>query len=188
MRPARAAGRSALTGATVILLVLLATSFGGYPIASVLHEPAGEPVGFDGLRVRPLLGWAAAGTGDAGPWTFVRLTRGSGNFDVVVRPGGSPGGEGAAVIRYVGEVLRRGLSRLTVSEELEPVTTGSSLGGLRFRYTGVVSDTGQAIEGEVTVAIGPGGDAVAFDVWAPTGLLPFLLADADAMIDRAEVG
>ncbi len=175
-----------LTAVALVLVALLATALGGYAIASVLEEPPGAAVGIDGLRLRPLSGWAAAGGGEIGGWTLLRLTRGTGNLDAAVRPGASSGGVGAAAIRYVDEVLRRSLVRLSVSEELEGVSTASGLAGVRFTYTGVVADTRQAIEGEVTVVVTLAGGAVAFDVWTQTGQLPFVLGDAHAMIDRAE--
>jgi hypothetical protein len=174
-------------GASVVLVGLLVTALGGYAVASALEEPAGAPVGFDGLRVRPLSGWAAAGSGEVEGWTFFRLTRGTGNLDVAVRVGTPSGGEDIAAIRYVDEVLRRSLARLTVSEDLERVAMASGLRGVRFNYTGVVVDTRQAIEGEVTVAVTAGGAAIAFDAWTHTGLLPFVLSDAHAMIDGAQV-
>ena len=174
------------TAAALVLVVLLATALGGYAIASVLEEPTGAAVRIDGLRLRPLSGWATAGGGEVGGWTFFRLTRGTGILDAAVRSGASSGGVGAAAIRYVDEVLRRSLVRLLVSEELEAVSTASGLDGVRFTYTGVVADTRQAIEGEVTVAVTLAGDAVAFDAWTQTGQLPFVLGDAHAMIDRVE--
>jgi hypothetical protein len=176
------------TAEALVVGVMLLTSLGGYALASALAEPAGAPIGFEGLQVRPLSGWEAAGSGEVGGWSFFRLTRGTGNLDVAVRPGGPSGGAGGAAIRYVNDVLRRSLTRLTVTEDLARVVTASGLEGVRFTYTGVVADTSQAIEGEVTVAATLGGDGVAFDVWTQSGHLPFVLGDAHAMIDRAVVG
>lgn len=179
--------RRRVLAASLVLAGLLVTALGGYAVAGALEEPAGDPVGFDGLSVRPLSGWEPAGAGDIGTWRFFRLTRGTGTLDVAVQPATSAGSQDAAAIRYVNEVLRRGLARLTVSQDLQLVTTASGLQGVRFTYTGVLADTRQAIEGEATVAVTDRGDAVAFDAWTHTGLLPFVLSDAHAMIDRAEV-
>jgi hypothetical protein len=181
-RPDRSA---ASIGVAVVLGVLVITALGGYAVASVLEEPSGEAVTFEGVRIQPLSGWAVAGTGAGEGWAFVRLTRGSGTLDVAVRPGGSSEGEGAAAVRYVNEILRRSLARLAVSQ-LESVATSSGLRGVRFTYTGVLADTRQTIEGEVTVAVTDAGNAVAFDAWTQTGLLPFVLTDVHAMVDRLE--
>lgn len=178
--------RGAWVGAVVVLAALAAVSLGGYGVSSTLEEPAGDPVGFDGLAVQPLSGWTAAGGGEVGGWRFFRLTRGTGNLDVAVRRAPSTSAAGAA-IQYVDEVLRRSLVRLTVSERLEPVMLQSGEEGVRFSYAGVVSDTAQSIEGQVTVvASGLGG--VAFDAWTLAGQLPFVLDDVQVMLEEATIG
>ena len=177
-------GGTGWLGPLAILTALIAVAMGGHGIASVLEEPTEAPVGFNGLEVRPLSGWATAGGGEVGEWSFFRLTRGTGNLDVAVRRPGSTGDAGVAAIAYVDDVLRRSLVRLSVSETLEPVSLGSGRAGVRFAYAGVVADTRQSIEGEVTIVSTVEG-GVAFDAWTPEGQLTFALGDVRAMIDSA---
>ena len=57
--------------------------------------------------------------------------------------------------------------------------------GARFGYIGS-TETGAAIEGEVTVVVAPSGQGVVFDGWAP-GSLAFVDGDLATMIEQAEV-
>lgn len=183
-RPSRA---SRIAPAAVVV-ALLSTVLGGFAVAGLLAEPAGAPVGFDGLvLLRPLTGWTAAGNGGSAGWSFARITRGTGNMDVAVRPGATDATGFAAAVRYVDEVLRGAVTRLTVSDEISSVTLGSGLPAVRFTYTGVVVAARQPIEGEVTVVASISTGPVVFDAWTPEGQLPFALGDVHAMIDTAEV-
>jgi hypothetical protein len=177
--------RARWLGPAAVLASLLAVAFGGRVVSSVLEEPEGATVGLDGLLIRPLSGWEEAGSGEAGGWTFFRLTRGTGNLDVSMQAPATSGDATVAAIRYVDDVLRRSLVRLSVSEGLEPVSL-EGRPGVRFAYAGVVVDTRQPIEGEVTVVwTGKGG--VAFDAWTPEGQLAFALGDINAMIESATI-
>jgi hypothetical protein len=90
-----------------------------------------------------------------------------------------------AALDYVNDVLRGSLLRLSVSEGLKPVAV-EGRAGVRFAYAGVVADTRQPIEGEVTV-VSTGRGGVAFDAWTPEGQLAFALDDIGAMIDSATI-
>jgi hypothetical protein len=173
----------------VVIGALLVTVLGGYATASILTTSIESPVGFEGIvRIHPLSGWSPAGRGVVGSWPFVRVTRGSGSLDLAVAPATTIAGAGAGVAatRYVDDVLQSTLVRLTVSERLAPVRVDGGVEGVRFAYTGVGAETHVSIEGEVTVVIAPSGPVV-FDVWAPEGLLRFVLPDANVMIDAAEL-
>jgi hypothetical protein len=177
--------RPSWVGPTVVVASLLAVSFGGFAVSSVLDEPVGATVAFDGIAIQPLSGWEEAGAGEVGGWSFFRVTRGTGNLDVSIQPPIASGDATVAAIDYVNEVLRKGLVRLSVSEGLEPVSV-EGRAGVRFAYAGVVADTRQPVEGEVTVVwIGRGG--LAFDAWTPEGQLAFALGDVGAMIDSATI-
>ena len=177
--------RASWVGPTVVVVSLLVVSFGGFAVSSALDEPVGATVAFDGIAIHPLSGWEEAGGGEVGGWRFFRVTRGTGNLDVSVQPPIASGDATVAAIDYVNQVLRRGLLRLSVSEGLEPVSVHGRA-GVRFAYAGVVADTRQPIEGEVTVVwVGRGG--LAFDAWTPEGQLAFALGDVGAMIEAATI-
>lgn len=169
----------------VVLGVIVVTVVGGFVVAAVLSEPAGPAVTVGGaVRVQPLSGWepaAGATTADALP--LARLTRGGGNLDVVVAPSFDQDAD-ALVDHYVNDVLEEQLSGLSVSNDLHPVLLSGGQTGLRFNYVGV-TDTGASVEGEATVVVGPTGDGVVFDGWAPEGLLTFVDGDMHTMEDRA---
>ena len=60
--------------------------------------------------------------------------------------------------------------------------------GVRFRYVGVVADTGATVEGVVTCVVTPDGQGVVFDGWAPEGMLSFVDGDLETMVDQAVIG
>jgi hypothetical protein len=177
--------RTSWVGPAAVLASLVAVSFGGFAVSSVLDQPVGSTVGFDGIAIQPLSGWEEAGSGEVGGWSYFRVTRGTGNLDVSVQAPIASGDATVAAIDYVNEVLRRSLDRLSISEGLEPVSV-EGRAGVRFAYAGVVADTRQPIEGEVTVVWIGGG--LAFDAWTPEGQLAFALGDVGAMIDSATIG
>lgn len=170
-----------------VLAVLLVVVLGGYVTAAALSEPTGAPVSVGGVvTVQPLSGWEVAGTRPVGGLPFVRLTRGGGNLDVVVVP--SFGGSASSLAdEYVQRVLKRQLSRLSVSGRLDHVALGDGLEAVRFRYVGV-TDNGASIEGESTAVVTAAGDGVVFDGWAPQGLLSYVDGDLHTMIDHAAFG
>lgn len=169
--------------ATILVVVL-----GGYVVAEALFEPVGQPVGIPGVAsIRPLSGWVSADGGSSfGDGPSVLLTRGSANLLVTVREprGQSPG---AIAGRYVDEVLSQRLNQLSVSSSLETVRLRSGVSGVRFAYIGVIAETGTSVEGEVTVVVTASGQGIAFNAWAPAGLLPFVRSDVRAMVAEAEV-
>jgi hypothetical protein len=169
----------------VVVGVLLVLTLGGWIVAAALAEPAGQPVGFPGLvTVQPLSGWQSAGEREVPGASLVRLTRGGGNLDIVAfQPQGEDGRTLAT--RYVNSVLRTQLDRLSVSNRFSDIALQDGTQGLRFTYAGVAIETGQSIEGEVTVAFTPSGNAVVFDAWAAEGLFSYAQGDLHTMIARA---
>ena len=173
-----------------VVAVIAVVVLGGYVTSAALSEAAGPPLQIPGIvQVRPLSGGVEAGAGQVelgggAPGLFVHLTRGNGNFAVVaVRVG--PGSPQELARAYVLGELERGLTRLTVSRNLENVTLGSGASAVRLAYVGEVVETGDSIEGEITVLVTPGGDGVIFDAVAPEGLLQFILGDVHSMEDDA---
>lgn len=187
--PADARRSSRGGGATIAAVAtILAVVLGGYVVAEALSEPVGRSVVVAGIvSVRPLSGWVSADGGSSvGVGPSVLLTRGSANLLVSVREtrGERPG---TLAGRYVDELLSERLSQLSVSSRLETVRLRSGVPGVRFAYIGVVGDTGTSVEGEVTVVVTASGQGIAFDAWAPAGLLPFVLSDVRAMVAEADV-
>lgn len=170
----------------VVLFVIVAVVAGGYVVFAVLAEPAGSPVGVAGVvSVQPLSGWEVAGQGRADGHEYVRLSRGSGTLDVV---GWGPASDAGSLAIDYRSVLESQLSQLQVSDDLESVVLKDGTSGLRFRYVGVVADTGATVEGVVTCVVTPDGQGVVFDGWAPEGMLSFVDGDIEAMVDRAVIG
>jgi hypothetical protein len=182
--PADSDGRRRWFPTVVVFLVMAGTVLGGFVVASALSTPAGPPVDVGGIvRVQPLSGWEAANATKAGGLPFTRLTRGGGALDVVTIP--SFGDDDASLAdRYANEVLAQQLSGLSFSERLRSVLVAGGQAAERFDYVGV-TDTGASVEGEVTVLVTPTGDGVAFDGWAPEGLLTFVEGDVHTMEDEA---
>lgn len=170
----------------IVLVVMFVTVFGGYVAAAALSEPAGRPVSIEGIaRVQPLSGWEFAGRFAAGGARGIRLTRGSGNLDVVVTPAGSsPDGLART---YVDDVLRPEAQpgSFSIQRGLERVRLANGLDAVRFSYIGVFERNGTPIEGEVTVAVSSSGTGVVFDAWAPQGLLQFVRGDVETMESAA---
>lgn len=170
----------------VVLLVIIVVVVGGYVVFAALSEPAGPPVGFDGaVSVQPLSGWEVAGQGEIDGHVYTRLSRGSGTLDVVAW---GPAADAETLAIDYRAVLRSQLSQLQVSDDLTPVVLEDGTSGVRFRYVGVVADTGITVEGEVTCVVTPHGQGVVFDGWAPEGMLPFVDGDIQTMVDRAVIG
>ena len=121
-----------------VAVALLVTTLGGWVAAAALVAPAGPPVGLAGVvSVQPLTGWLDAGRHDAAGTPFVRLTRGSGNLDVVaVVP--FAGTDQQLADAYVDRVLRTQLDRLSVSRRTASVVLADGARALRFTYVGVV--------------------------------------------------
>ncbi|MBI3648204.1 MAG: hypothetical protein HY240_05605 [Actinobacteria bacterium] len=181
-----------LAGVVAVILVVV---LGGYVVAAALSEPAGPPVGFNGIaRVRPLSGWQDAGFGhgtlDVGgrplPLAFVVLTRGNGNLSISAVPGAGVA-PGALADAFVADALGGQLDRLSVSRRPEQVTLASGVPAVRLGFVGVRHDTGASVEGEVTALATPGGDGVVFVASAPAGLFRFIQGDVHAMEDDVEL-
>ncbi|MGZ5297150.1 MAG: hypothetical protein ACXWEJ_08435 [Actinomycetota bacterium] len=182
-RPSRGGWATIAVVGTILAVVL-----GGYVVAATLSEPVGQPVGIPGVvSIRPLSGWVFAGSGALfSGGRSVQLTRGSGNLVVTVRE--PYRGDPHTLARmYRDSVLSEGLSRLSVSLNLETVRLRTGLLGVRFVYVGVIAETGTSVEGEVTVVVTPSGHGIIFDAWAPAGLLSFVRSDVRAMVTEAAV-
>ncbi|HEU4356225.1 MAG TPA: hypothetical protein VFT27_11610 [Actinomycetota bacterium] len=175
----RALLATALVGGAIAAVVL-----GGYAIGGVLTGAAGPPVDVAGVvRVQPLSGWELAARFDDPP--RVRLTRGSGNLDVVAVPFEDSAGE--LVRRYVREVLEPEARQLSISSEVEQVTLESGLPGVRIAYVGLFGKAQAPIEGEVTAVVSASGDGAVFDAWGSEGVLRYVVDDVRRMIDRAVI-
>jgi hypothetical protein len=173
----------ALVAVAVIGIVVL----GGYAVAGALAEPTGPPVGFRGVvSVRPLSGWSADKQLEVLGAPGIRLSRGSGNLDIIAVPGsGTP--EQLAQ-DYADRALPSELERIRVSDRLEPVALAGGVPAVRFEYLGVLASSGASIEGQVTSAVTADGEGIVLDGWAPQGLLPFVRGDIQTMVARAQVG
>lgn len=170
----------------VVLLVIATVVAGGYVVFAALAEPAGPPVGVEGVvSVQPLSGWEVAGQGEVDGHVYTRLSRGSGTLDVVAW---GPATDTAALAADYRSTLGTQLSQLQVSDDLTPVVLEDGTEGDRFRYVGVVADTGATVEGVVTCVVTPEGQGVVLDGWAPEGMLSFVDGDLEAMVDRALIG
>ncbi|MBI2237945.1 MAG: hypothetical protein HYU54_05385 [Actinobacteria bacterium] len=167
-----------------VLAVILAVVFGGYVTAAALSTPAGPPVSVGGVvRVSPLSGWAPAARFDNPPG--IRLTRGSGNLDLLAALPFS----GTALDlshEYVDRVLTPNAERLSVSRQVEEVRLRSGLTGIRVFYVGAFGRQ-TPIEGEVTAVVSPSGVGIVFDGWAPGGRLQYVVGDIRLMIESAEI-
>jgi hypothetical protein len=169
-----------------VLLVIVVVVGGGFVVFAALAEPAGPPVGVAGVvSVQPLSGWGVAGQGSLAGRDYTRLSRGSGTLDVV---SWGPVSDAGALATDYRSVLQSQLSHLQVSDALTPVVLEDGASGVRFRYVGVVADTGATVEGVVTCVVTPGGRGVVFDGWAPQGMLSFVDGDIETMVDRAVIG
>ena len=181
--PERPRGR--WLGPAAIVVSLLVTVFGGYVAAAALEEPAGRPLSVAGaVRVQPLTAWQVAGRYEAGGVPGARLTRGSGNLDVLAAP--FSGTVSSLARSYADRVLRPG-ARVQISPGLERVHTASGHTAGRFSYVGVFDRGGSPIEGEVTVVVSSAGTGVVFDAWAPEGLLQYVRGDIATMEANAEI-
>ena len=171
----------------MVVGVIIALTFGGWAVASMLAKPAGPPVGIPGVvTVQPLSGWQDAGRDAAAGVQSQRLTRGGGNLDViaVVPYSQTP----RALAEYEATVLEAQHAQLSVSRRFTPVTLANGMLGLRFTYVAVTRGTSQSIEGEVTVVVSPSGSGIVFNGWAPVGLLSYARGDIRTMVFRAQVG
>jgi hypothetical protein len=173
----------AVVAVAVIALVVL----GGYAVAAALAEPTGPPVGFRGVvTVRPLSGWSADEQLEVPGAPGIRLSRGSGNLDIIAAPGSVDPAQLAE--SYADRALPRQLERVRVSDRLERVALAGGVPAVRFEYIGVLESSGASIEGQVTAAVTGDGNGVVFDGWAPQGLLPFVREDIQTMVEHAQVG
>lgn len=176
--------RRALVPTVAVAVAIAAVVFGGYLVGGALEGPLGAPVEVGGVvRVQPLPGWEVAAWFEDPPG--VRLTRGSGNLDVVSVPFQGTAEDLAA--EYVTAVLEPEAQQLSVSREAESVTLASGLSAVRISYVGRFGKAAVPIEGEVTAAVSPSGAGVVFDGWSPEGGLRYVVEDARVMIEEAEV-
>jgi hypothetical protein len=174
--------RPALVAVAVISVVVL----GGYAVAGALAEPTGPPVGFSGVvAVRPLSGWSADEQLDVLGAPGIRLSRGSGNLDIIAVADGAVPEQLAR--SFADTALPELLERLRVSDRLETVSLADGF-GVRFDYIGILASSGASIEGQVTATATGDGDGIVFNGWAPQGLLPFVRDDIQTMVTRAQVG
>jgi len=161
--------------ALVVAGAILALVLTGRLLGGVGSMPA--PVTVGDLRVQPSPGWEL----DRSEPGAVRLRRGSAVLDIYASPS-SYTGPGGVAASYVNQVLRPGLSQLTLAEPA-PTTIAHGVPAVRVGYVGLTHD-GVAIEGVVVAANGP-RSAVVFDAAAPQGVLATVAGDVGAMIDQA---
>lgn len=176
--------RRALAPTLAVAATIAGVVFGGYVVSGAVSAPAGPPVEVAGaVRVQPRSGWEVAARFEDPPG--IRLTRGSGNLDVVTVP--FDGDAAALAAEYVSEVLEPEARRLSVSREAELVTLASGLPGVRIAYVGQFGRAAVPIEGEVTAVVSPSGVGVVFDGWSSEGGLRYVVEDVRDTIDTAEV-
>ena len=163
-----------------VVAVILVVVLGGYVTAGALSTSAAAPRSVGGIvTIHPAGGWRFVDQTGGPAGAGARITRGSGTLDVFTGPAV---GDAAGTARaYVLGSLEPGSTSLTVSPGLDAVTLDGGLPAVRFSYSGVFDQSGVPIEGEVTVAVTPGGSGAVFDVWAPQGQLRFVVDDAHAM-------
>jgi hypothetical protein len=179
----------------VVSGVIAVMVLGGFVTAAALPVPDVLAVSVGALTVHPPPGWAvvrqervtlpspAGGTVEG---AFAQISRGGGALDLLAIDG--LGGDADAGARfYAAIVLRRQLERLTVSG-LSHVVVRSGLSAARFGYIGTEPEAGAAIEGSVTVVVGPSGTLAVFDGWGFEGQLELIAEELGRMIDTAEVG
>ena len=170
----------------VVAAVLFVVVTGGTITATALSVPAGPPVDVGGVvRVFPLSGWEVAWRGEVKGVPAARLTRGTGNLDVLAPAQGSDPDE--LLRSYVQEVLKPEARHLRVSEQIERVRLDSGLPGSRLFYVAEFGDRAVQIEGEVTTTVAPSGAGVVFDGWGPAGLFGYASGDIDTMTAASEV-
>ena len=170
------------------LVTIAVVVLGGYVTAAALSEPAGPPVGVQGVvTVGPLSGWETAIEQPFADGAFVRLSRGSGSLDIVVVRAGISSTDEELAAWYRDQVLSVQLDELSVSDRLETARLDSGRAALRFVYIGVDGVSGGAVEGEVTLLVTSSGAGVVLDGFAPGGLLGFSISDIRTMVDAAEV-
>jgi len=180
----------------LVALVMSVTVLGGFVVAETLPAPEVRPVALAGVvTIRPLPGWEVVRreeatlplpSGGVVSGAFAQLTRGNGALDVLALRG--VGGDALALAELYGaEVLASQLERLAVSEPVERVTLRNGREAVRFAYIGSEPRSGGAIEGSVTVVLGPSGNGAVFDGWAFQGQLELIGEELIAMIEGAEV-
>jgi hypothetical protein len=164
-----------------VVLVLAAVVLGGRVADSALSVPGAPVQVAAGVSVRPLSGWRPVRQGPG-----VLLTRGGGNLSVVPASAGADPVELAGA--YVRQVLAPNAQGLSLSRKLETVRLDGGQLGVRLAYQGTFRGQGRAmpLQGEVTAVAGRQAAAV-FDAWASPEVYEYERADADAIIDTAEV-
>jgi hypothetical protein len=180
----------------LVLGVVVVAVLGGFVTAAALPAREAAPVTVGGaVTVRPLPGWTTVRrdradiplpTGGTVEAECAQLSRGAGALDVVAIRGLGPPADRAAGF-YVDAVLRRQLERPSVSG-LRQLVLPNGLPAVRFAYIGTEPTSGDAIEGEVTVAVGASGVVAVFDGWTPEGQFELVADELGSMIGAAEVG
>jgi hypothetical protein len=164
-----------------VLLVLGAVVVGGRVADSALSVP-GPPVQVAaGVSVRPLSGWRPVRQGPG-----VLLTRGSGSLSVLPAAGGAD--PATLANAYARQVLAPNAQGLSLSQGMQTVHLDGGQVGVRFAYQGTFRGQGRAmpLQGEVTAVAGRRAAAV-FDAWAAPEVYEYERADAEAIIETAEV-
>jgi hypothetical protein len=171
----------------VVVIVMLATVFGGYVVAAAISTPTGAVVDVGGLvQIQPASGWEAEGSLQAPPDVHGQgLTRGSGNLAVYAAApyGGTPD---QLADSYAEQILEPRAVRFSESDPIVVQLSASTV-AVRFGYIGIFEGVSSPIEGEVTVVVSPSGTGIVYDGWAPQGLLQDSLGQIHAMEDGAVV-
>jgi hypothetical protein len=165
----------------VVVLVLGAVVLGGRVADSALSVPGAPVQVAAGVSVRPLSGWRSVRQGPG-----VLLTRGSGSLSVLPAAGGAD----PAILAdaYARQVLAPHAQGLSLSRGMQTVHLDGGQVGVRFAYQGTFRGQGRSmpLQGEVTAVAGRRAAAV-FDAWAAPEVYDYERADAEAIIETAQV-
>ena len=175
------------TPVLLVAMVLFIVVVGGQITQAALSTERGAPVGVAGVvRIRPLSGWRVVGRVHVHGIPDLRVTRGTGNLEVLAAPFAERG-SGQLVRLYLHDIVAPQAKQLQVSSTLETVSLGGGVVASRGFYIGLFGDRGTPIEGEVT-AVTRQGEGIVFDGWAPSGMYQYVQGDVHTMIDGARFG
>lgn len=152
--------------------------------ASGVGDAVSRPVVLGGIvRVDPVPGWVETARRQETGVHELLVQRGVAGLYVAAIDGAGGTAEDLADA-YVAEGLHTEYAQVTIGDA-EPATLDGGIPAVRFGYVGITAD-GVTTEGVVVTAVGPRGDGVVFDGFAPEGELAGAVGDLREMIEGAE--